>query len=66
MWSTNKHLQHYYLRQGFIYVRTVALPTTHPGPCSSGQPSECLRRDLKSQGCSQPLTDSRNWIRRLV
>jgi hypothetical protein len=41
MWSTNKHLQHYYLRQGFIYVRTVALPTTHPGPCFSGQPSEC-------------------------
>ena len=38
------------LRQGFIYVRTVVLPTTHPG-YSSGQPSECLRRDLKSRGC---------------
>jgi hypothetical protein len=28
VWPTNERLQHYYLRQGFTYVRTVVLPTT--------------------------------------
>jgi GNAT superfamily N-acetyltransferase len=39
VWTTNEHLQHYYLRQQFTYVRTVvlvhnpsrgAVPTTSP------------------------------------
>jgi len=25
VWTTNEHLQHYYLREGFTYVRTVVL-----------------------------------------
>jgi hypothetical protein len=28
VWPTNERLQHYYLRQGFTYARTVVLPTT--------------------------------------
>jgi ribosomal protein S18 acetylase RimI-like enzyme len=39
VWTTNEHLQRYYLRQGFTYVRTVVLPTTPPGRCSNDQPS---------------------------
>ena len=39
VWTTNEHLQHYYLRQGFTYVRAVDIPTTPPAPCSNGQPS---------------------------
>ncbi|HEX5881190.1 MAG TPA: GNAT family N-acetyltransferase [Actinomycetota bacterium] len=30
-WTTNEHLQHYYLRQGFTYVRTVVLPHNPSG-----------------------------------
>src|SRR5215212_2779166 len=26
VWTTNERLQHYYLKQGFTYVRTVVLP----------------------------------------
>ena len=39
VWTTNERLQHYDLRQGFSHVRTVVLPHTPPGRCSSGQPS---------------------------
>jgi hypothetical protein len=31
VWTTNEHLQHYYLRQGFTYVRTVVLPHNPSG-----------------------------------
>ena len=31
MWTTNERLQHYYLRQGFTYVRTVVLPHNPSG-----------------------------------
>jgi hypothetical protein len=31
VWSTNERLQHYYLRQGFTYVRTVVLPHNPSG-----------------------------------
>jgi hypothetical protein len=43
VWTTNEHLQHYYLRQGFTYVRTVVLPATPPERCSSDQPSASPR-----------------------
>jgi GNAT superfamily N-acetyltransferase len=43
VWTTNERLQHYYLRQGFIYPHRLSAPsccpTTPPGRCSSGQPS---------------------------
>jgi N-acetylglutamate synthase-like GNAT family acetyltransferase len=53
VWTTNEHLQHYYLKQGFTYVRTVVLPTTRLVPCSSAQRSVCRRRGLRK---SRPLT----------
>ena len=31
VWTTNERLQHYYLRQGFTYVRTVVLPHNPSG-----------------------------------
>jgi ribosomal protein S18 acetylase RimI-like enzyme len=31
VWTTNEHLQHYYLKQGFTYVRTVVLPHNPSG-----------------------------------
>ena len=31
VWTTNERLQHYYLRQGFTYVRTVVLPDNPSG-----------------------------------
>ena len=31
VWTTNEHLQYYYLRQGFTYVRTVVLPHNPSG-----------------------------------
>jgi hypothetical protein len=31
VWTTNERLQHYYLRQGFTYVRTVVLPRNPSG-----------------------------------
>src|SRR5215207_4523082 len=31
VWTTNERLQHYYLRQGFTYVRTVVLPHNSSG-----------------------------------
>ena len=31
VWTTNGRLQHYYLRQGFTYVRTVVLPHNPSG-----------------------------------
>jgi GNAT superfamily N-acetyltransferase len=31
VWTANERLQHYYLRRGFIYVRTVVLPHNPSG-----------------------------------
>jgi ribosomal protein S18 acetylase RimI-like enzyme len=31
VWTTNERLQHYYLKQGFTYVRTVVLPHNPSG-----------------------------------
>jgi pimeloyl-ACP methyl ester carboxylesterase len=31
VWTTNEHLQHHYLHQGFTYVRTVVLPHNPSG-----------------------------------
>jgi GNAT superfamily N-acetyltransferase len=31
VWTTNERLQHYYLEQGFTYVRTVVLPHNPSG-----------------------------------
>ena len=31
VWTTNERLQHYYLKQGFAYVRTVVLPHNPSG-----------------------------------
>jgi hypothetical protein len=31
VWTTNERLQHYYLREGFTYVRTVVLPHNPSG-----------------------------------
>jgi ribosomal protein S18 acetylase RimI-like enzyme len=31
VWTTNEHLQHYYLKHGFTYVRTVVLPHNPSG-----------------------------------
>jgi hypothetical protein len=38
VWTTNEHLQHYYLGQGFTYVRTVVLPHNPSGALFHGQP----------------------------
>ena len=37
VWTTNERLQHYYLREGFTYVRTVVLPTTPRARCSASR-----------------------------
>jgi hypothetical protein len=47
VWTTNERLQHYYLRQGFTYVRTVVLPHNPSGALSSGRPSASQRRACK-------------------
>jgi GNAT superfamily N-acetyltransferase len=47
VWTTNERLQHYYLKQGFTYVRTVVLPHNPSGALSSGQPSASRRRACK-------------------
>jgi len=47
VWTTNERLQHYYLHQGFTYVRTVVLPTTPPGTvpaASTAHPSATSAR----------------------
>ena len=31
VWTSNERLQHYYLKQGFTYVRTVVLPHNPSG-----------------------------------
>ena len=31
VWTTNERLQHYYLKQGFTYIRTVVLPHNPSG-----------------------------------
>jgi hypothetical protein len=49
VWTTNEHLQHYYLHQGFTYLRTVVLPITRPARYSSGQPYEPRRRASRRQ-----------------
>jgi hypothetical protein len=42
VWTTNERLQHYHLRQGFTYARTVVLPTTRDRP-SGYQHRACKR-----------------------
>jgi single-stranded DNA-binding protein len=38
VWTTNERLQHYHLRQGFTYVRTVVLPHDVLGVCRRRHP----------------------------
>jgi ribosomal protein S18 acetylase RimI-like enzyme len=46
VWTTNERLQHYYLRQGFIYVRTVVLPHNPPGALFQRPARQCRRHDF--------------------
>jgi hypothetical protein len=46
VWTTNERLQHYYLKQGFTYVRTVVLPH-NPSGALFQQPSGSRRHTCK-------------------
>jgi len=41
VWTTNEHLQHYYLKQGSPTSAPSCCPTTRLVPCSSAQRSVC-------------------------
>jgi hypothetical protein len=49
VWTTNEHLQHYCLRQGFTTSAPSCSPITRPARCSSGQPYESRRRASRRQ-----------------